>query len=77
MAAEDQRMTEPGAQDDMSDLAEAAEYDDDMEPDCLICGGDGYLFGEDMGDPLWYSADEVVTCKSCGGSGLRKDMAYW
>lgn len=51
------------------------EYDDecDPEPDCLICGGDGSLEGD---DPLWDEGD-YVRCYSCGGSGLRKDMTVW
>lgn len=47
------------------------------EPDCLICGGDGFVFGASFGDPLWYDENKVYACKSCGGSGLRKDMTYW
>lgn len=56
---------------------EYEEYDDGTEPDCLICCGEGYLYGEDMGDPLWYDADASYPCYSCGGSGLRKDMTVW
>ena len=54
---------------------EDREYNDE-ERDCLICGGEGYVSGEDMNDPLWYDADEVVRCTSCLGSGLRKDMTW-
>lgn len=50
---------------------------DDEDRDCLICGGEGWVFGESFGDPLWYDEDEVYACKSCGGSGLRKDMTFW
>jgi hypothetical protein len=49
---------------------------DDFEPECLICGGQGWEWGCDLGDPLWYDDDEVVTCSSCGGSGLAKDMTW-
>lgn len=59
------------------DEADVMDDDYDDAPDCLICGGDGYLFGEDMDDPLWYDADEVLTCTSCRGTGLRKDMTHW
>jgi hypothetical protein len=47
---------------------------DDMDRDCFICGGEGFLWGEDMCDPLWYDDDEQVRCYSCRGSGLREDM---
>jgi hypothetical protein len=51
-------------------------YDDGREPECLVCGGDGWQVGCDLGDPLWYDDDEVVTCSSCGGTGLAKDMTW-
>lgn len=56
----------------MTSLLAREAFDDEAE--CFICGGEGYLYGEDMGDPLWYDADESYPCYSCGGSGLRKDM---
>jgi hypothetical protein len=52
------------------------EYDSDIEPDCLICGGEGFVTGDTLGDPLWYDEDEVYVCSSCRGSGLRKDMTW-
>ena len=53
------------------------EYEDDGERlSCLICGGEGGQFGEDLGDPLRWDGDEWVTCSSCGGSGRRKDMTW-
>ena len=60
--------TEPTADDD---------YDGDIEPDCLICAGEGFLSGADMGDPLWYDDHKSYRCYSCGGTGLRKDMTVW
>jgi hypothetical protein len=55
------------------------EYADPDELGCLICGGEGYIDGEDMAemDPLWYDADEVYRCCSCNGTGKRKDMTVW
>lgn len=60
-------------------------YDnDDAEPECTYCGGDGYgIEGEDwdMDDPIngpW-DADEdgISPCPNCRGSGLAKDMRFW
>ncbi|MGH9255364.1 MAG: hypothetical protein ACRD3C_12440 [Vicinamibacterales bacterium] len=60
----------------MRDARQGGDDDDGEERDCIICGGEGYVFGEDMGEPDWYDADEVVRCTSCQGSGLRKDMTW-
>jgi len=43
------------------------------EPECLICGGEGFI---ENPDPLWYDGT-FIHCNSCGGSGLAKDMTYW
>jgi hypothetical protein len=51
------------------------DFDDELE--CLSCGGEGYVSGEDLGDPLWYDYDSIYKCRNCGGSGLRKDMTCW
>lgn len=56
---------------------EINEDSDDEGCDCLICGGEGFVYGEDLGDPLWYDVDKSYPCTSCGGSGLRKDMTWW
>lgn len=53
-----------------------SDFDDEAD-DCLWCGGEGYLYGDEMGDPLWYDADESYPCPSCHGTGLRKDMTLW
>jgi hypothetical protein len=64
-------------------VAPDEDYDDDdsehlgEDDDCLICGGEGDVWGDTFGDPLWYDEDELYPCKSCGGSGLRKDMTFW
>ena len=57
-------------------------FDDDDRPftdrtddeRCYWCGGEGFIPGSEMGDPLWYDEDESYPCPSCYGSGLRKDM---
>lgn len=52
------------------------DYGDGLEPDCLICCGEGFQWGYELGDPLWYDEYAVYPCTSCGGSGLAKDMTY-
>ena len=48
--------------------------DFEYEPECLVCGGEGFI---DNPDPLWYGFDvKEIRCTSCGGSGLAKDMTY-
>lgn len=51
------------------------DYDDDR--DCWECGGDGFVEGADMNDPLWYDEDEFYDCPNCGGSGDAADCTYW
>jgi DnaJ-class molecular chaperone len=64
---------------DKSDFdADYDRYDDEFngidEQKCLVCGGGGMI---DNDDPLWYGFDVYeITCTSCGGSGLAKDMTY-
>jgi hypothetical protein len=62
-------MTEPDDDDRDDD-----DYDEERE--CFICGGEGYVYGDTLGDPLWYDADTLYRCTSCRGSGLRKDMTW-
>lgn len=69
-ASGEERMSDP-------DDYDHDDYDSEIEPDCLICGGEGFLSGEDMGDPLWYDDAKLYRCYSCGGTGLRKDMTVW
>lgn len=47
------------------------------EPECLICCGDGYLYGDEI-DAEWdeYEPGELYACTSCGGSGFAKDMTW-
>lgn len=52
------------------------EYLDGEEPGCLICGGDGMVYGADHLDWDEDGYDEMIECPSCGGSGLAKDMSY-
>jgi DnaJ-class molecular chaperone len=48
-------------------------YDSGEEPECLVCGGEGFM---DNPDPLWYGFVPEIPCTSCGGSGLAKDMTW-
>lgn len=51
-------------------------YDD--ERDCFHCGGDGWT---ECDDPIQccnqHNQSGLCRCKSCGGSGLAKDMTIW
>ena len=51
--------------------------DGDPEPQCMTCGGEGFVFGDELDDPLWYDSGEAYSCPNCSGSGLRKDQTYW
>lgn len=52
--------------------------DDDYEDRrCRTCGGDGFVFGDEMGDPMWYDPGEAYACPNCGGTGNAKDQTYW
>jgi len=59
------------------------EWDDDCDDydpegdECWDCGGDGYVFGSELGDPLWYHDDELYRCPNCGGTGRKKDMTVF
>ena len=58
------------------------ERDDDDDYDngehrCHECLGDGYVFGDDMGDPDWYEPGKTYRCPCCNGSGDAKDCTYW
>lgn len=54
------------------------EDESDGERDCFLCGGEGY---DDCDDPIECTSpqtrDGLCPCKSCGGSGLAKDMTIW
>lgn len=41
---------------------------------CTWCGGDGDVWGSELGDPLWYLPDHLYPCSACNGSGRRKDQ---
>lgn len=53
------------------------DYDDD-DPDCTLCGGDGY---QECHDPIQccarHTPDGLCRCAACGGSGLAKDQTIW
>lgn len=57
------------------------DYDyDDLDPEyynCHYCGGDGFMFGCDLDDPLWYDDDTAYKCPCCLGSGNAKDCTFW
>ena len=53
------------------------DMDLDRESDCHVCGGEGLVWGSDLGDPLWYDPEELHDCPCCGGSGDAKDCSYW
>jgi len=51
----------------------------DLDPHddrCNFCGGDGFVYGDELGDPLWYDDDESYVCPCCRGSGAAKDMIF-
>jgi hypothetical protein len=55
------------------------DYEEEQEPDedCLVCGGEGWISGEDLGyDYGWIDPNETYACTSCGGSGRAKDMRW-
>lgn len=57
-----------------------AEWDDELSPDgeplCLVCGGEGIVDGSDHLDWDEDGYDDYITCTSCHGSGLAKDMTW-
>ena len=59
--------------DDDGDYIEEDDFDS-----CHWCGGDGW---DECDDPIQctsqHSDDGLCRCKSCGGSGLAKDMTIW
>ena len=52
------------------------EYEDGEEPECLICAGEGMVYGADHLDWDEDGYDDYLECPSCGGSGKAKDMTY-
>jgi hypothetical protein len=55
------------------------DWDDGTEPECLICGGEGFVDGADLApmyDYGWIDETRMYTCTSCRGSGLAKDMTW-
>lgn len=52
------------------------EWDDPDEELCVICGGEGVIEGCDHLDWQDPRYDDLITCTSCGGSGLAEDMTW-
>lgn len=51
------------------------ELDDDFEPTCMTCGGDGFVDNVAEASGRWgWDTEEPGECQNCGGSGLRKDQ---
>ena len=54
------------------------DYGEDDSGDCPWCSGEGW---DECDDPLQctnaHSPGGLCRCKSCGGSGLAKDMTIW
>jgi len=49
----------------------------DENDDCHFCGGDGWVDGDELGDPGWYLPGELYKCTCCGGSGKGADCTFW
>lgn len=76
------------ASEDVLDLPREGDDDDlyaadgmdpyDEDPDCTICGGEGY---DECHDPIQccqsHTAGDLCPCKGCGGTGLAKDQTIW
>lgn len=62
---------------------EAGEWEQDdcgEDADCLDCGGEGWVFGDEIAsryDAGWIDPEEAYTCRNCGGSGKARDMTVW
>lgn len=50
---------------------------DEPDDQCHFCCGEGYVDGEELGDPGWYLPGEIYKCTCCGGSGEAKDCTFW
>lgn len=50
------------------------EWDEEHEPPCHTCGGDGWVdsVSQESGRTFW-DTDGPGPCPNCNGSGLRKD----
>jgi hypothetical protein len=62
--------------------ASPSQHEDDWEHDdgqdhCHFCGGEGWVMGDDLDDPLWYDRDAAYKCPCCHGSGDAKDCTFW
>lgn len=71
------RLTRP-CTDDEDDPDYDYESDPDYEPDCMTCGGDGWMSAQEAEcDWINYGQDEIARCPNCKGSGLAKDQCFW
>jgi hypothetical protein len=57
------------------------DWSDDMgddEPDCMTCGGDGFVdsVAQETGRHGW-DDDGPGECPNCGGTGKRKDQKWF
>jgi hypothetical protein len=72
----DQETTQQVADDYLDDFA-----DEDGEPDCHTCGGEGVEECEDVNsaEGCWEPScnGDFHTCPNCKGSGRAKDCWYW
>jgi len=59
---------------DCQDLDEDEDFDEEFEPPCHTCGGEGWVdsVAESSGRHGW-DTEEPGPCPNCRGSGLRKD----
>lgn len=63
-----------------AELAAEEDYGDGDEPECMDCGGEGYVQGEDIQryyDAGWIDPEKTYRCPNCRGSGLRKDQTVF
>lgn len=82
----DQTNTEEGSPARAASRAESANSTDELcgedlreaneEGLCLVCGGEGIVEGSDHLDWDEDGYDDLITCTSCNGSGLAKDMTW-
>jgi hypothetical protein len=63
-----------------AELAAEEDYGDGDEPECMDCGGEGYVAGyeiEQNYDAGWIDPEKTYRCPNCRGTGLRKDQTVF